>query len=176
MVSDGTRSGREGKRMPGLARGEALTDDSARYSLEVAPIYQRLRRLVVQLAGIAILAQSGQSAEWPDHPTLGAAREALEEAHDNFSRVRVIDAQQESHMRLQECITDLRWVIRCVQSPASSELRENREPRGVATRLDHAYRALQLAANEQLGFSIIDMRQSCCCPVPHDDGTHRHGI
>jgi len=158
---------------------EPLSDELLRYSIEMAPVYRRLRRLVGQLAGIAILTQtakfrSGQSNHWPDHPTLAAAAEALREAQETISRASVPPEQRESHGHFRNSAADLEWVIVRLRNPRLDEARVDTWPRAVSIALERAYAALRSAANEALGFSVIDARQSCCCPVSDLSGTHVH--
>lgn len=163
---------------------EPLNDELLRYRLEMAPVYQRLRRLVGQLAGIAILAQSslsrcGQSAprqpgRWPDHPMLAAAGETLREARENIARASVPYEQQESHEHVRDCAADLAWVIFRLRSQEFGEARDQAWPAAISIALERAYHALKSAANEAVGFSLIDARQSCCCLVTDLARTHVH--
>jgi hypothetical protein len=94
-----------------MSVGAAGVDDLACYRVEVAPIYQCLRQVLIQLAGLAILAQGRQSAGWPDHPTLTAAGKRLKEAFDGVNSVRVPNAVSHSHVFLGQCVADLQWVL-----------------------------------------------------------------
>jgi hypothetical protein len=149
-----------------MSVGAAGVDDLACYRVEVAPIYQCLRQVLIQLAGLAILAQGRQSAGWPDHPTLTAAGKRLKEAFDGVNSVRVPNAVSHSHVFLGQCVADLQWVLERMLDVGEKAL-EGGSGSGIAHRLDHAYRTLRHAANEQLGFAVVDMRQSCCCLGSH---------
>jgi hypothetical protein len=165
--------------MRGPEGREPLSDELLCYGIEMAPVYRCLRRLVGQLAGIAVLALSGQSpsgdpSRRPDPPTLAAAGEALREARDQIFRASVPPEQRECHQYLQGCVADLEWVIFRLRNPGLGEARNHAWPPAVSIALDRAYRALKSAANQALGFSLIDARQSCCCPASDFVGTHVH--
>ncbi len=150
-------------------------DDLVRYRVEVAPIYRRLRQLLIQLAGLAILAQGRRSAGWPDYPTLGAAGKRLKEAFDGISAVRVPNAVSHSHPFLAQCVADLQWVLERMLN-VGEKAPEGPNGSDIARRLDCAYRALRNAANEQLGFAVVDMRQSCCCLAFDCVGVEGHAM
>jgi len=165
--------------MTGSRDAEPLSDELVRYSITMAPVYRRLRRLVGQLAGIAILVHTGhsrrgQSEAWPDHPTLAAAADALREARENISLASVPAAQHSSHEHLRSSVGDLEWVILRLRSPELREAAEGAWPDTVSIALDRAYRGLKSAGNEALGFSLVDARQSCCCPTSELTGTYVH--
>lgn len=151
-----------------------LADDLARYRVEIAPIYQSLRRLLVQLAGLAILVETTRQPGWPDHPTLGAARTMLAEAIQSSAAVKVPSELGNCHRHLRQCVTDLQWVVERLLNGGTKALRD---PHGsdVASRLERAYRALRGAANEKLGFAMVNVRQSCCCCTgSYVADTHAH--
>ena len=158
--------------MSGSGAIEPLSEELLRYGIEMAPVYRRLRRLVGQLGGIAILAQAGQSAPWPDHPALAAAGEALREAEETIRRASVPAEQHASHAHLRRSAADLAWVVSRLRKPPIAEAHDRTWPGTVAIALDRAYRALKWASNEALGFSLVDARQSCCCSAHAPAGTH----
>jgi hypothetical protein len=159
-----TVSAKETNDMWGYAENStsALADDLARYRVEMAPVYQCLRRLLVQLAGLAILVETTHQPGWPDHPTLGAARTMLDEAFNRSAAVAVPGELGRCHRDLRHCVTDLQWVVERLLNGGTKALQEMHGS-DVASRLERAHRALRGAANERLGFAMVDVRQSCCC-------------
>lgn len=154
----------------------ALAEDLARYRVEIAPIYQCLRRLLVQLAGLAILAETTHRPGWPDHPTLGAARTMLDEAFTGSAAVTVPGELSKCHRNLMQCVADLQWVVERLLNGGEKALGDSRGS-DVASRLERAHRALRGAANEKLGFAMVDVRQSCCCCTgSHSADTQAHMI
>jgi len=151
----------------------ALAEDLARYRVEMAPIYQCLRRLLVQLAGLAILVETAHQPGWPDHPTLGAAKSMLDEAFNGSATVTVPSQLSNCHRNLRQCATDLQWVVERLLNGGEKALRDTHGS-DVASRLERAYRALRGAANERLGFAMVDVRQSCCCAGSDPTDTHAH--
>ena len=159
-----TVSAKETNDMWGYAENSAsaLADDLARYRVEIAPIYLCLRRLLVQLAGLAILAETTRQPGWPDHPTLGAAKTMLDEAFTGSAAVAVPGELSKCHGNLRQCVTDLQWVVQRLLNGGAKALQDT-HGYDVASRLERAHRALRGAANEKLGFAMVDVRHSCCC-------------
>jgi hypothetical protein len=157
-----------------MARDVAATipDELARYQVAIAPIYQCLRRILVQLAGIAILAESGRQKQWREHLTSAAVSQSLNEAEECILSTSAPDGMAHVHQSLIECARDLRWTLQRMGHIGARMATESGDLDS-ATRLDRAYRALRGAAVEQLGFTLVDMRQSCCC-LPGCAGSQQH--
>jgi hypothetical protein len=152
-----------------------LADELACYRVEVAPIHRCLRQLLVQLAGVAILAQNQQGTHWPDHPTLAVARTRLKETLDQITAVRVPNAVSHFHPFLGSCAIDLQWVVERMLDIGEKSL-DGLNGSKIARRLDRAYRALQNTSNEELGLAVVDMRQACCCLMPQCGGPETHAM
>ena len=132
------------------------------YALEVRPIYEALRRVVGQIAGLLILAQLTRRAEVLELPELAACQSRCKEAEERLRaltekrgvpaiHIRALDT---SH-RLCRAILDLfpQWR-RSTDPDAEFALMEER--------LRGAYQHLSAGSWDKGGLTMVDFRNACC--------------
>jgi len=144
----------------------ALLDDrTVAYVVASQPIFEDLRQVAAQLAGMLVLFATGASTAAPDHPMLTTASQLFEQASDAVERVRqsVTDRARPHHDALTRAAAALRDAMTATR-------RELGKP-GLAADLDiplaplrDAYTSLQRAASELPGFQMVAFDQGCCAP------------
>lgn len=141
---------------PGLDR-----DDFIRYGLALRPGYDRLGRVLGQIAGLLILARLGSRFE-SDWPTVATVVEQARSAESELCGVTPPPAARQHHARLVGAMQATLSVVRAVgQTLPRGE--------GLHDRLDAWTRDLQAAgrtlsgcAIEGLGLMPLDFSQACC--------------
>src|SRR5205823_7220624 len=65
----------------------ALDDRTVAYVVAAQPVFEDLRQVAAQLAGLLVLAATGSKESSPDHPMLGASKQALAHSEDGARRM-----------------------------------------------------------------------------------------
>jgi hypothetical protein len=144
----------------------ALDDKTVAYVVASQPIFEDLRQVAAQLAGMLVLFATGSKTAAPDHPMLTTASQLFAQASDAIARVRpsVTERARPHH-------DDLGYAAAALRDALSATRRELGKP-GLTADLDvplaplrDAYARLQHAASALPGFQIIAFEQGCCGPV-----------
>ena len=135
----------------------AIDDRTAAYIIESHPIFEDLRQVAAQVAGLLILAASG-SKEWvPDHPMLVSAAQVFAHSADALARGRApVGENARAHLR---CLVDAGAALGRALSAAE---RWPIDIDAVMMPLRQAYSALQRASWLLPGFQIVSFEQACC--------------
>src|SRR3954471_22808969 len=73
----------------------ALLDDrTVAYVVAAQPIFEDLRQVAAQLAGMLVLFATGSKTAAPDHPLLGTASQLCTQAADGVERVQALVTDQ----------------------------------------------------------------------------------
>jgi len=144
----------------------ALLDDrTVAYVVASQPIFEDLRQVAAQLAGMLVLFATGAKTAAPDHPMLTTASQFFAQASDAVERVRhsVTDRARPHHDALTRAASALGAAMAATR-------RELGKP-GLSADLDaplaplrDAYASLQHAASELPGFQMVAFEQGCCAP------------
>jgi hypothetical protein len=135
----------------------AIDDRTAAYIIESQPIFEDLRQVAGQVAGLLILAASG-SKEWvPDHPMLVTAAQVFAHSADALARSRAPAGEDaRAHHR---CLVDARTALGHALSFARAW---PIDIDAVMMPLRDAYSALQRASRLLPGFQIVSFERACC--------------
>ena len=142
----------------------ALLDDrTVGYVIASQPIFEDLRQVAAQLAGILVLFATGSKTAAPDHPLLTTASQLFEQAADAVERVRPsVTGRARPH---HEDLTRAAAALRTAMAATRLELGKP----GLAADLDaplaplgDAYASLQHAAASLPGFQMVAFDQGCC--------------
>ncbi len=139
---------------------EAIPEDVVAYVSAARKVYDDLRALIGQVAGLMILAQASGKREAFDLPTFAAARERWSEVAEAFGRLTVprrLDANlyrlKLTHRLIGQCIDALkapRLVAQSLDLTAAS------------ADLSAAYAHLQAASEPRVGMTMVDFNHACC--------------
>ena len=140
-----------------------LDDKTVAYVVAAQPVFEDLRQVAAQLAGMLVLFATGSKTAAPDHPLLGTASQLFAQAADAVERAQgsVTDQASLHHDSLRSAAAALREALAATR-------RELGKP-GLAADLDaplvplrHAYACLQHAASALPGFQMVAFDQGCC--------------
>jgi hypothetical protein len=131
----------------------SLDDATAAYILAVHPLFEDLRQVSAQLAGLLVLAASGSKSATPDHPLLKSATELHRASLDALRSTRPTERARLHHQCMLRAARSLSQALAAAQE---SEI----DP--ILTPLKTAHEHLQRAANQLPGFEMVDFKQGCC--------------
>lgn len=137
------------------------SEAAARYAESCQPIYEDLRRVVGQLAGLAILTQLTASAEVLDLGELDSCRSRWQHAADHLAELNVPANLQEHFRQLEAAHIFSGQTLR-----SFSTLRYRRENEdifeSIARQVQRAYAHLRAASSEKAGLEMVDFTHACC--------------
>ena len=142
-------------------------DELIRYALDVRPCYDRINRIIGQLAGLFILAQARGRFDADFESTTAALRQ-IEEVRDAISSI-VPPAAAKHHLR-QLCLALAE--VRSVSEQFGRSLPTPEKTRAsisawTAT-LKQASARVRASAAVQLGLMPVDLSHACCsCSASH---------
>ena len=141
-----------------LSTPSALLDDrTVGYVIASQPIFEDLRQVAAQLAGLLVLAATGSKDSTPDHPMLSASTVVLAQAADSVMRVRALVTERTlpHHRALADAHSALDRALACAGAwPLDVD--------AVMPPLREAYAHLQQASAELPGFQMVAFDQGCC--------------
>jgi hypothetical protein len=144
-----------------------LDDRTVAYVVASQPIFEDLRQVAAQLAGMLVLRATGAKTAAPDHPLLTSASQLFDQAADAVARVQssVTERARPHHDSLRRAAAALHDAI------AATRLQLGKP--GAAADLDAAlvplrlgYACLQDTAAALPGFHMVAFDQGCCSPGP----------
>jgi hypothetical protein len=134
-----------------------LDDRTAAYVVAAHPVFEDLRQVASQLAGLLVLAATGSKDSTPDHPMLLASTQALAQAGDGVKRIRAVVSERarphcqglvDANVSLNAALTRAKaWPL---------------DVDAVLVPLRDAYTHLQSASRALPGFPVVDFDQGCC--------------
>ena len=140
-----------------------LDDRTVAYVVESQPIFEDLRQIAGQLAGLLVLSATGAKTAAPDHPMLTTAAQLFSQATEAVERARasVTEPARRHHENLRHAAAALRQALAATRvelgkPPAAVNLDAALVP------LRHAYACLQDAAGALPGFQMVAFDQGCC--------------
>jgi hypothetical protein len=132
----------------------AIDDDTAAYVLETHKLFEDLRQIAAQLAGLLVLSAAGSNSAGPHHPMLESARQLYRETVERLNHAHVPKRARPHHRHLLEATAALGEAL----AAASRGL--TIDPILIPLRV--AYAHLQHASSELPGFSMVAFDQGCC--------------
>jgi hypothetical protein len=134
-----------------------LDDRTVRYVMAAQPVFEDLRQVASQVAGLLVLAGTGSKDASPHHPMLESAKLACAQALDGVSRVFALtrDHTRAHHRNLVDAAAALTDAVASADSwPIDID--------AVMTPLRTAYSHLQSASTLLPGFQMVSFEQACC--------------
>ena len=140
-----------------------IDDRTVAYVVASQPVFEDLRQVAAQLAGLLVLSATGAKTAAPDHPMLVTAAQIFDQAIDALERATtsVTDHARRHHDALRKTAAALRDALAATRQelgkpPAAADLDAALVP------LRHAYACLQDAAGALPGFQMVSFEQGCC--------------
>jgi hypothetical protein len=137
-----------------------LDDQTVAYVLESQPLFEDLRQVASQLAGLLVLAATGSRDAVPDHPMLETADALFRQTIERVERTQATDRARSHRESLREAGGALGRAIEAVRglltAPRTADFNAALIP------LRAGYDHLQHAAQALPGFRMIAFEQGCC--------------
>lgn len=137
-----------------------IDDRTTAYVLAAQPVFEDLRQVAAQLAGLLVLAATGSKESTPDHPMLAASTQVLAKAEDGMkgAAALVTDRARPHYAHVASAASSVRRALTCAQAwPLAPP-----EIDAVLAPLRDAYDHLQQASSALPGFSVVSFEQACC--------------
>jgi hypothetical protein len=140
-----------------------LDDRTVAYVIASQPVFEDLRQVAAQLAGMLVLFATGSKTAVPDHPLLTTASQLFAQSIDALARVEtsVTERARPHHDDLKRAAAALRDALAATRTELGKP--------GAAADLDaplgplrDAYAHLQHAAAALPGFQMVAFDQGCC--------------
>jgi len=134
-----------------------MDDRTVAYVIAARPLFDDLRQVASQLAGLLVLAATGSKESTPDHPMLAASRQVLAKADDGVKSAAalVTDGTRPHYTRVTAAASSLRRALSCAEAwPIDVDV--------VLAPLRDAYDHLQQASSALPGFPVVSFDQACC--------------
>ena len=138
----------------------ALDDRTVAYVIAARPVFDDLRQVAAQLAGLLVFAATGSKEATPDHPMLDASKRVFAQADDGVNRVStlVTDGTRQHYRALAAARESLTRTLACADAwPPDVD--------AVLIPLRDAYAHLQQAASALPGFQMVSFDQGCCAVI-----------
>ncbi len=134
-----------------------MDDRTTAYVLAAQPVFEDLRQVAAQIAGLLVLAATGSKDFSPDHPMLSASKRVLAQASDGVKRASaLVDAAARPHYRGLVDAAD------ALNTALGNAERWPLDVDRVLIPLREAYSRLEQAASALPGFQMVSFEQACC--------------
>jgi hypothetical protein len=138
----------------------ALDDATVAYVIASRPVFEDLRLVAAQLAGLLVLAATGSRDARPDHPMLAAAERLFEQTRERVERTAAT-ARARPHLdRLLQAANALDIALPAARALLTATTRADFDR--VLIPLRDGYNQLQQAARMLPGFRMVAFEQGCC--------------
>lgn len=162
LVATPQASSAEGMKSLPSGPPDAAADDSiVRYVVATRPVYDGLRRLIGQVAGLLVLAEAGGRRDVLDLPDIPAARERWDEVNERLGALQA-PSGLESH--LARLVTTHATIGEVLDDFALARLQRDWQQHldRAGDRIKHAYVWLQAASEPRAGMTPVDFNHACC--------------
>lgn len=139
---------------------EPLDDHTVAYILDSQPLFEDLRQVAAQLAGLLVLTATGSRDATPDHPMLGAAEDLFKQTLERFERTRATGRARPHRDSLRLAAGSLRKALTAARTLLTAPDGADFDP--VLVPLRDGYSHLQRAARLLPGFRMVAFEQGCC--------------
>ena len=139
----------------------ALPDDhTVAYIIETQPLFEDLRQVAAQLAGLLVLAATGSRDATPDHPMLGAAEDLFRQTVERVEGTRPTERARPHRDSLRQAAGSLRVALTATRTLLMAPAGADFDP--VLVPLRDGYSHLQRASRALPGFRMVAFEQGCC--------------
>lgn len=141
---------------------DGTTDEAiVRYVVATRPIYDGLRRLIGQVAGLLVLAEAGGRRDVLDLPDIPAACEQWAEVKQRLGALQAPHGLEAHRVRLETAHATVGEVL---DEFGLARLRRDWQQHldRAAERIKHAYAWLQAASEPRAGMTPVDFNHACC--------------
>ena len=136
-----------------------MDDRTVAYVVAAQPIFEDLRQVAGQVAGLLVLSATGSKDATPDHPMLTSAAQVFAQAAAAIDRIAVSTLGKPHHESLRDAREELRLALTAARGwPIDID--------AVMIPLRHAYAHLQDASDRLPGFPMVSFEQACCAAAP----------
>ena len=140
--------------------GPVLDERTVAYVVASQPLFEDLRQVASQLAGLLVLSATGSRDASPDHPMLHAARQLFDAAREGVERAQPTERARPHHGSLRRAADRLATALdampRVMAGAGDADFERAMTPlRAAYDELQHASRALP-------GFRMVAFEQGCC--------------
>ena len=139
---------------------EPLDDRTVIYILESQPLFEDLRQVAAQVAGLLVLAATGSREASPDHPMLEAAEWLFAQTAGGIARTRASDRGRLHADSLREAARAIGDALAATRPLLAATNRADFD--AVLVPLRDGYSHLQRAAGALPGFRMVAFEQGCC--------------
>lgn len=141
--------------------GTILNEAVAGYVVAIRPVYDGLRRLIGQVAGLLVLVHAGGRRDILDLPDVSAARERCDEIEQRLGAIRPPLGLQSHFRRLEATQATLGDVLGDLDSARRQPDWQEHLDRA-SDRIKGAYAFLQSASEPRAGMTPVDFSHACC--------------
>jgi hypothetical protein len=134
----------------------SLTDPVARYLCEAEPLYDCLRRGLIQLSGSLLKRTIAGRRAIVDYEPLEAARERIREAAEGLRGLRAPAGAAHHRSHLAAALAALESALAAALSTT------DRDGDALFHFVEEAERHLRAVGRTTPGFERVDLRQACC--------------
>ena len=134
-----------------------IDDRTTTYVIAAQPVFEDLRQVAAQIAGLLVLAATGSKDSTPDHPMLLLSRQVFAQADEGVRRATPLVT--ESTCRHYQGISGAGASLRLALDSAGAW---PLDVEAVLAPLRDAYAHLQQAASALPGFQMVSFEQACC--------------
>jgi hypothetical protein len=135
-------------------------DHTVAYILDSQPLFEDLRQVAAQLAGLLVLAATGSRDATPDHPMLGAAEDLFKQTLERVERTRATERARPHRDSLRQAAGSLGDALTAARTLLTAPDGADFDP--VLVPLRDGYSHLQRAARLLPGFRMVAFEQGCC--------------
>jgi hypothetical protein len=138
----------------------ALDDRTVAYVVESQPLFEDLRQVAAQLAGLLVLAATGSREATPAHPMLETAERLFKQTADGIAHARPGERARLHHDSLREAVRSIGEALIATRGllPATNPA----DLDAVLVPLRDGYGHLQRATEALPGFRMVAFEQGCC--------------
>lgn len=134
----------------------------AKYAADCRPIYDDLRRIVGQLAGLTILARLTNRQEMRDLPELQKCEIRWKEAFERLSTLEAPPGAGSHKTQLEAALIFCRAAMGTFSEfYGEGAFEKALDQAGV--QIKRAYAHLHAASSQKAGLDMVDFSHSCCC-------------
>lgn len=145
------------------SRGDA-PDAVVAYRVGAAAVFDTLRCLIGQLAGLLILVEVSGRREILDLPDLTLAEGRLAEAEAALAALAAPGGLAAHKARLERARRQIGEALRAFQRLGEAD--GATAPAAASDRIKAAYATLRDASDIEAGLTMVDFRQACCTCAP----------
>ena len=139
-------------------------DASLKYALDTKPIYEDLRRVIGQLAGLLILAQLTNRVEMVEFPERNNCEQRWKSAGTRIASLTAPGPLAPHKEQLSAAHSLSGMVLRSLaQLRPGAE--NNQQFDQMSDQIKRAYRHLASASSEKAGLQMVDFTHACCSCV-----------